>query len=259
MAQGDTTFLTSDSSLVQIKRGNETILIVNDKEEKQTSAETNWNTTLWIPLIIVVAGAIISYLINRSKTKSEIAKIDKESNKITEEIGKMQVETEMLKNSFLPHVLSTLQSVQNKVVDLKLTGLKRILILREDFQRHEQQFFEGEPIVPDYHEFIRLLFLRYSSSMFSEFESFDNEFSYLFPDKVLNELKDLKRKLKDLQESSDSYASMEDLELSIGKDSEKLVEDIIQLYDKCIHLIRTDCLLDNEFIHDFISRYKIKN
>lgn len=277
MAQGDTTFLTSDSTLVQIKRGNETILIVNDKEDKQTSAETNWTTTLWIPLIIVIVGAGISFLVNRNKTKSEISKLDLDASKITEEIetikeergkilnekiklheevDKMRAETEMLRKSFQPYVLSTLQETQKEILTAKLAALKTLVNLSKGYYTYDTQYYFGETILNDEYDYYQTVYMKFGKSGHGDFQNFIADYEYIFPKAVIDEFIPIKAAIQKLYESNKRSDSVMQLELTDG-DYERL-KSLPEQFEKAIQAIRKDLHLDNTFIHDFLELNNIK-
>lgn len=233
-----------------------TVILVQEKAEDPVAKETDWTVSLVIPIIIVIVGGIISYFINKNKTDAEIKKIKGETNKTDAEIQKLITENEKLKKSFQPIVIATLQSIQDKIVPSKIDALKILVHIKNEFTFHEQEYFEGDPIVPDRERFLDLLFYNFSYLNFQEFSKFHDDYSYLFPDNVFSIMKDLQFILSRLNENKKYFNSMGDPDLEPSKRDRDEIEKIINLFDKAILAIRKDCHLDTSFIHDFIEQNK---
>jgi hypothetical protein len=232
-----------------------TVFLVQEKLKDPVAKETDW-TSLFFPLIIALVVARFSYYINKRKTDSEIEKLKGETKKTDAEIQKLITENEKLKKSFQPIVIATLQSIQDKVIPSKIDALKLLVQLKNELMHYEQQYCEGDPIVPDLDEFLRLMFFNFEPAKYYRFKEFHDNYSYLFPDNVFEILKKLKIKISAFNESKKSFDSVCDYtDEPSGVDKKKFLE-ISDLYDEAVLAIRKDCHLDTSFIHDFIEQNK---
>lgn len=273
----DTCYLLADSSVIQIKRGNETILIVNKENEKLVDPNTNWITTLWIPLIIVLVGGIISYLVNRRKTNKEIIKLDLDASKITEEINnvkeerekiitektklrneveKMKIETELLNNSFQPYVLTTLQETQRELLKDKIIGLKELVILSKEYYSHDSPYHNGERVTDSSDEYYLAIFSNFGKNGFGKFNVFIQDYEYLYPESVRVEFDRVKSLMAELYESNKRNNSI--LRMEINDRELEILPQLEDYFTRAINAIRLDLQLDSTFIKEFLERYNIK-
>ncbi len=248
MDQANTISVKSDKDSIKVVdttaiiNNAKTVILVQEKAKDSTPKETDWTTGLLIPILVAIGVGFVSYFFSRRKTDAEVKKLN--------------IENENLKKSFQPIVIATLQSIQDKIVPSKIDALKTLVHLKNGFTHYEQQYFEGDPIVPDRERFLDLLFYNFSYSKFQEFSKFHNDYSYLFPDNVFSIMQDLKFILSRLNENKNYFNSMGDPDLEASKRDRDEIEKIIRLFDKAILAIRKDCHLDTSFIHDFIEQNK---
>jgi hypothetical protein len=240
----DTSIVKLYDSATVIKSGNEHIILIQDlkKEKDKDLNESPWITSLLIPILVAAAVAWLANFINKKKNKLEI--------------DKLKEETSNLKKSFQPIVIGTLQSIQDKIIPTKIEALKTIVQLKNNFTHHEQQYSEGDPVTPDYDDYLNLLFYNFSNSNYDGYCKFHDQYSYLFPDPVFNILKSLQIKVSSMNETKKSFNSMGDPELEATQRDRNEIEQIINLFNEAILAIRTDCHLDTSFIHDFIEQNK---
>lgn len=233
-----------------------TVILVQEKDKGLATKEPDWIVSIVFPTIIALVVASISYLLNKRKTDAEIIKLKGDSEKTDAEIQKMKTENEKLKKSFQPIVISTLQSIQDKIVPSKIDALKTLVQIRNEFTEHEQQYCEGDPITPDYDEYLNLLFYNFSYSNYENYSKFHDNYSYLFPDNVFLVLKNLMSEIAKMNETKKSFNSMGDPELEASKRDRDEIEKMIKFFEEAILAIRKDCHLDTSFIHDFIEQNK---
>lgn len=181
-------------------------------------------------------------------------KFNKKKNKL--EIDKLREETRALKKSFLPLVIGTLQSIQDKIITSKIEALKLLVQIQNNFTFVEHQYIDGEIIELEYKEYIELLFLNFLSKKYDEYCTFHDSYSYLFPDKVFDILVDLKHKLDFLNESKKVFDLNETTVSEPEKKDIAITKDIVNLFHEAILAIRKDCYLDTSFIHDFVEENK---
>jgi hypothetical protein len=274
----DTTFCGADSSVVCVKNGNETIIIVNSKKEIDKKNEIDWTGTLFIPIIIVLVGTFISYFVNKEKTKKELKKLDIDSSKITEEIAtirqerelitgekiklfneveKMRTETEFLKNSFQPYVLTTLQETQREILKDKIAGLKELIVLSKEYYRFDNTYNNGERQINDVNEYYREIFSNFGKSGYAKFNVFVQNYEYLYPKSVGLEFKGVKALMDELYESNKRNNSIQEYELS-NRDLE-IIPQLESYFNRAIIAIRSDLQLDSTFIKEFMEKYNIKS
>ena len=233
-----------------------TVILVQEKTKDPLVKETNWTASVLFPIIIALVGTGISYLINKRKTDAEIKKIKGDTKKTDAEIQKLITENEKLKKSFQPIVIGTLQSIQDKIVPTKIEALKELVKLKNEFIYFEQQFYEGDPVVPSFDELLRLLFFNFGPLKSDNFKKYHDEYSYLFPNNVFEKLRKIKITLTTLNNNHMSFMSVYDGDLEPSNEDYKKITEIINLYEEAILAIRKDCHLDTSFIHDFIEQNK---
>jgi hypothetical protein len=239
-----------DSTMLPSNNLKQVILVKEYQNKKDEDwYETSFLTSFIFPALAALIVLFITKRINRNKDRIE-------SEKLEEEVDKIKIETENIKKSFQPIVIGTLQSVQEKIIDSKIDALKSLVELKNKFAHHEQQYCEGDPIIPEYSDFIELLFFEFSVEKFQKFKEFHNNYSYLFPDNVLNKLQELFMSLSALNEDKKSFESWQDYDADPSKEGVNHIENIIKLFDDSIMLMRKDCHLDTSFIHEFIEKNK---
>lgn len=219
-----------------------TVILVQESSKKSMPKDTDWTTGLFLPILVAIGVGFVSYFFSKRKTDAEVKKLN--------------IENENLKKSFQPIVIATLQSIQDKVTPSKIDALKLLVQLKNELIHYEQQYCEGDPIVPNLDEFLRLMFFNFEPSKYYRFKEFHDNYSYLFPDNVFEILKKIKVKLSAFNETKKSFDSVCDYTDEPSTVDRKKFIEIIDLYDNAILAIRKDCHLDTSFIHDFIEQNK---
>lgn len=226
----------------------------------QESEQVNWWSTIGLPIIIPIviatAGAFISYFINRAKTKAEIKKLKADANKAEEEIKKIREETKNLKKSFQPIVIGTLQSVQEKVLNEKIEALKKLTLYFNQFIRYTPVFNEGEMVIPSKNEMYVSIFLDFQPSYKVDYMNFHNTSAFLFSDIVFKELDILSDQIVEITEKKVGYDFKKEMLTSVDDSIINLIDSIINSFQDCQLLMRKDCFLDTDFIHQFIEENK---
>jgi hypothetical protein len=237
-----------DSALVNNHNQKQIILI----KEPQNKNEKGWyENTLLVSFLYPALTAVLILLVTKKLNKKKNL-IERE--KINEDISKIRAETDSIKKSFQPIVIGTLQSVQEEIISSKIDSLKKLVKLKNEFVFFEQQFFEGDPVVPNFNGFLKLLYSNFSYIKFDEFKKYHDEYSYLFPNNVFDILKKLRNELAILNGNKKSFDSVDDGDIEPSKKDCDQVRKIIDLYDDAIFAIRKDCHLDTSLIHEFIEQ-----
>lgn len=247
----DTIATIKYDSTVVAKNNLKQIILV---KEHQIAKDKDWYestilTSFIYPALVALIVLYVTRALNKKKNKSE-------QKKLTEEIDKVRVETENMKKSFQPIVISTLQSIQDEIIPSKIDALKKLVALKNDFAFFEQQFCEGDPVVPNLEEFLRLLYFNFGYIKLNDFKKYHDEYSYLFPNNVFKILKNLKTELSILDGNKKSFNSIYDGDMEPSKRDINHIKKTIDLYDEAILAIRKDCHLDTSFIHEFIEENK---
>lgn len=204
--------------------------------------ESIFFTSFLFPALVAILVILATKWFNRKKEKAEIKKLN--------------AEVDQIKRDFQPVIISTIQAVQDKVIEDKINGLKNLLILKSKFLTWDYLDAEGDPVFPNGDAFFISVYEHFRGSMADDYINFHQEYAYLYSDKVLDVLKELFLKMEDLQEDHFQFYIEHTHNDQPTKTSIVLVKSINDLYDKSIALVRSDCLLDNDYIHDFIETYK---
>jgi len=220
-----------------------TVILVQEKSKESMPKDTDWTTGLLLPILVAIGVGFVSYFFSKRKTDAEVKKLN--------------IENENLKKSFQPIVIATLQSIQDKIVPEKIDALKKLVQLKNDFTYFDQQYCEGDPVtVTDEYEFTKLIFFGFSGKKHDNFKIWYDNYSYYFPDNVFVLLSNQKNKLFSFNESKKSFDSVCDRDDYASGTYNKVIIEIIDLFEQCVLAIRKDCHLDTSFIHDFIEQNK---
>lgn len=214
----------------------------NKKEEVSSWYENSVIISFVFPAIVTLLTLWFTRFINKKKYNAEIEKINTE-------VGQ-------LKKSFQPVIVSTLQAVQSNVIGNKIDGLKRLLKLKSNFLTWDYLEVEGDPVLPKGDDFLISVYEHFTASVADDYIHFHEEYAYLYSDKALELLEELLTKMEDLQEDHFQFYNYHESREKPVPESISLVKSIIALYNRSIAMVRTDCLLDNDYIHDFIETYK---
>lgn len=264
MAQGDTTFLVADSSIVQVKRGNETILIVQNQTKEHKDDSINILVTFVIPIGIVIIGAVINYLFSRRKTNSEIAKIksetrktDSENKKLKVDLDKVKEETEQMKKSFQPIVVGTIQGVRDKLIDKKIKALEELADVFSQFKDPDEQVYgpDGEQIL-DINDYYDSMFKNYYPNKYERLEKYRNEYSYFFGKESYVLFQELFDSITKMNVTRDSYYR-EEIDFEPGET--EVVKSIIEKFQELSESLRKELHLDNTYIEEFIAANQLNN
>jgi hypothetical protein len=233
-----------DSTMVITKESGSSDQVIIIQDQKTIPAKDWYEnpliSSLLIPIIVAIATAWVIHLVKRSKYKAEV-------EKLTEE-------TKQLKKSFEPIVISTLQSIQDKIIDSKIKALNKLVELRLEFISFNQHYdHQGDAIINEESEYHMELYKRYGSKQFDEIKAFHYTYSHLFPDIVLISLNELMSHAKSLEENVINFHHHEDGHIEPGQRDLNEVKEMIEKFEKAITLVRKDCHLDSDRVHKFIE------
>ena len=219
------------------------VTLKNEEKDKVNQWYENiFFTSFFFPALVAVLVILATKWFNRKKEKAEITKLN--------------AEVDQLKKAFQPVILSTIQAVQDKVIEDKINGLKKLLILKSEFLTWDYLDAEGDPVFPTGDAFFISVYEHFTGSMADDYINFHQEYAYLYSDKVLTVLKELFSKIENLQEDHFQFYIEHTHNDQPIATSITLTKSISELYDRSIALVRSDCLLDNDYIHGFIETYK---
>nr|WP_294861590.1 hypothetical protein [uncultured Fluviicola sp.] len=273
----DTMYFTKDSSIVQINRGNQSIIVVSDRKNLDKNENANVLVDLLYPIAIVTISSLITFLISRKKAKAENNRLNAElinikqetenlkisrtqmtaeTSKVFAELAKIQEETNQIKRDFQPYVLTTLQETQKELLKSKLEALKTLVNLSKHYYHFEQQYYYGEAIFVDEHDYYQHIYSNFGQSSYSEFQKFIADFEYLFPKSVIEQFSPIKEIIERLYDSNKYSDSLQ--ENMMTEVDQNRIKELSEKFELAIQAIRSDLQLDNSFVHEFVETYKIK-
>lgn len=271
----DSIFCDLDSTIIHKGIYHGSIIILKDRNEYANSSQINWYSFL-VPIIITIIGAVISYLLNRSKTYAEINKLNLDSEKINEElknsrllrdkminerdklsseVEKMRIETEFLKNSFQPHILSILKDTQKVILNEKLDGLKQLVTLSRSYFSFEKRYIDGEEESLDEHEYYQNFYNKFGKFGYNEFQKFIADYEYLYPVSVIEHFQPIRKDIQKLYDSNKRSNSLQ--ELWMTNEDFDILKELPDKFQNAINAVRKDLHLDNSFVHQFLETYNI--
>jgi hypothetical protein len=243
--------IVTDEFLISEKKDNVIVIEQKDKAKDEKSfTETPLFTTLIVPIIVLIVGFILNRIWFWHKEK-------KDGKKVDIEIDKMKAETTQIKKSFQPIVLTTLMQSQEYYRGDKVKALKEIVNYKTDLFYVEQYYDNGELVTDSMFEYHSDIYRRISPHKVKEISAVVNNYGYLFPDIIINKLKDLQSDISNLNNIWSREASVQNQEMP--DDAELIMNKLSEKFEKVIGLIRNDLHVDNGFINEFIQEYKDLN
>lgn len=200
-----------------------------------------------VPIVVTFGTIVITRGFDRNKRKKEL-------KQLTIQIEKTENEIDQIKASFQPLVLATLQKIHETLLLDKIDALKKVAGFRAKIFALSNTYYEGEVIDDESDYYYAQIFWRIGESTVLEFQEILSEKGYIFPDSITDNLSEIFKVLRSIEDDTKLQASLRDQ--SIPKDSMSKIEDLNELFETTIKEIRTDLHIDNNFIHDFIDKYK---
>ncbi|MEP4091772.1 hypothetical protein [Reichenbachiella sp.] len=236
-----------DSLKISKEENQLTTTIETSRPNESTSwYEETWATSLLFPLIIAVIVAKTTNFMSARKSRAELEKVKEETDK--------------LKKSFQPIVFSALHSIQEKTIGQKINGLKELIEVRNKITSYKPIYSEeGEPQYPQGRALHEVLFKEFEYKYCESFSVFHDNFSFLFPDQIMDRNKFILQRLLKLHDDTGMYWDAVDgnPSVTIGYESADYVCKTIDMIEESINDIRKDCHLDSTFIGEFIDNNKI--
>jgi hypothetical protein len=217
-------------------------------QEKKTEPVKQWYenplvASLLIPIIITSLTFWVTKWANRKKEKAD-------QEKVSGEIEKLKTENDKIRKSFQPIVVSSLQTIQNEVLKIKIDALKQLNEIKRDFFE-----YDGPPLsddyTPDTNDYYEHVFFKFNTNRSEGFKKFLLQYSYVFPDVVIKRLKAVGSLVEDLTITN---SSMDSDHLNPDLNDLNRVKELIEKTDEAIKALRSDLHLDNDFIHKFIEQ-----
>ncbi|PQJ18443.1 hypothetical protein [Nonlabens tegetincola] len=231
--------------------GSKQVILVTESKAEKAKAwyETSFLVSFVYPMLTAIAIILASRFFDRRKNKKALKKSDKE-------IEKLKVETENIKRSFQPIVISTLQATQDKLLAKKIEALEKLTYFFNQIVKYKPSFNEGELVIPTKNEIFLSIFLDFQPQYKIDYMNFHNSSSFLFSDIVLKQLDVLSDQISRLTEKKVGHIFKNEMISSLDNNTINLIDDIIRSFKNCQSLMRKDCFLDTEFIHQFIEENK---
>jgi hypothetical protein len=237
---GDTSIVQFFDTSTVIKSSSDQIILIQDlkKEPIKYWYENTWMTSLIIPILVAAIVAWLTNFINRKKNKLEI--------------DKLKEETSQIKESYKPIVIATIQSVQEKLIINKISGLKELLGLSAELFNNEQIYYEGEGL-NTYDDYLNEIFIGFSSNYFKRFEDFITNYGYFYNVNTFKMLQKLNFEMSGLHNSVKAYDSKTDSNKVPSQLDREEIKNISKLFNSAINGIRSELHLENNFIQDYIE------
>jgi|25_taG_2_1085351.scaffolds.fasta_scaffold19587_1 hypothetical protein len=246
----DTTKIQLISDNYKVLKKNENIIVIEQKD-KSESSKNFYEKPLFLSLFFPIAISLCSFFIARWWFR---VKEKKENEKLEVEVEKIREDIKILKKSFQPIVLSTIQLTQEKLLNDKIDALKELATFRYEFFSIEQFYMQGQPFIEDTFEYHQSVYGKVNDIMLKNLKEIVFKKGYLFPKGIKDNMNLL------IYELSEVY-NIQKREYSSQK--QEMPEEVIKILDRLseklnivIDDIRTDLHIDNSFIHDFIEKYK---
>lgn len=203
--------------------------------------------SIFIPLIVSILGFIAQRWWFRKKEKNENKKLELDISKAVEDIS-------FLKKSFQPIVLSTIQLTQQTLINDKIEALKELATFRYNLFNHEQFFSDGISLVNDIYEYYQYLYQSLSESTIKEITNITLKKGYIFPNNINKNLNSIIYIIKEIHDISKREMSKNSMEMpeEVKPKFDKLSDKLNKVIDE----IRADLHIDNNYIHQFIEKYK---
>lgn len=239
LATKDSSNSTNSSSKEILKNTNDTITInlVQPKINNSTFIEHPFFTVVFFPILVPL---IIAYVASRF------------INKNTE--AKLKAETEKIKTSYQPVVLSALQSIQNQIFENKINALKRLNGFKYKYFHYDQRYIDGVPLIDDSYEYYNTIYNNFNNTLFDNFEVFAIDNAILFPSNIQSEFNDLINSIFRVNETRKANDSIWDSNMPPNIETD--LKEILNKFETLIDLIREDLHFDNTFIHEFIKTHQ---
>lgn len=200
-----------------------------------------------VPIVIAFGTIIITRLFDRNKRKKEL-------KQLTVQIEKTENEINQIKASFQPLVLATLQKIHETLLQDKIDALKKIAGFRARIFSLSNTYYEGHAMLDESYDFYSQIFWSIGELEILEFQKILSEKGYIFPNTIIDNLSEIYKVLKSIEDDSKLQESMKDQSMPI--DSMSKIDNLNELLETTIKEIRTDLHIDNSYIHDFIEKYK---
>jgi len=256
----DTVNVQLDSNDYRISQKNDKIIVIEQKDKPDKPKafyESSIFVILIVPIIIIIINHIFIRLWFRKKEKKESVKLQNEIDKLVIEKDKINQDIIQLKSSFQPIVLSSLQKIQENILKDKIKVLQDIVVYRTNLFYLEQNYYQGQEIIGDEHEYYDLLYQGFSRIDLTKIGDTITLNGYLFPDMIKNKLDEILFDLRQIINIQNREYSMENSNMPF--DAYEIFKRTHNSFFEVVELIRKDLHLDENFIHDFINRYKVIN
>lgn len=208
-------------------------------------------TSFAFPILITLVTFFITRYVTRKKERTELSKLEAETEKNKAEI-------EQIRTSFQPIIVSSLQTIQNKVFENKIDSLKGLINSKNELFEVDQMYHEGDAFIEDAHEYYENVYWNVSAPVLQKIKMNSLNNGSLFPNSIRIKFQDLVGSLYEIRDVQEREYSLKNQAIPDGVQNN--LEVVSDKFDELIDEIRHDLHLDNTFIHDFISEHqKLKN
>lgn len=203
--------------------------------------------SIFIPLIVTILTFLAQRWWFRKKERNENKKLELDIAKATEDII-------TLKKSFQPIVLSTIQLTQQTLVNDKIEALKELAAFRYNLFNLDQDFVDGIPLIDDIYDYYQNIYQNLSESTIKEITTITLKKGYIFPNNINKNLNLIIYDIKEIYDISKKEMSKQSMEMP--NDVKLKLDELSDKLNSVIDDIRLDLHIDNNYIHQFIEKYK---
>ncbi|MFA8450884.1 MAG: hypothetical protein ACEPOW_09340 [Bacteroidales bacterium] len=207
----------------------------------------DWLVNLGIPVIVSIAATVAGGIINRKKLKSEIKKLDSETNKCNQEIQNLKEIKPMLS-------IDILRERERKFFDIKLEALAELHRLNIELFRNDIIYINGDLLCDDETDIYNSCFMDNSQKVWSMAENYRIKYMYILPKEVESEINELFTKLNSLVHEFGKVSSVNDYDIT--DKALKLMKNIPNDFEKAIVAFENDLGLNTSVINSFIEENK---
>lgn len=197
--------------------------------------------SLVVPVLVAFLTTLLINLLNRKKRRAELEK--------------MNSEIDALKNRFQPMVISTLIKTHEILINDKINALRELLDFKEKLMHVDISYHDGIANVENIDGYLDAIYENICDSDIKNISTIIGKYGYLFRDKIVEKMNDLLSDLSRIYHIQQEKFSMRDRDMP--DEAGSIVALLSKRFLDIIELIREDLHINDDFMHKFISNYKL--
>lgn len=248
----------------KVSKNIDNVIVIEQKEKDKEPSSLLDNpliSILLLPLFVAVLTAFITARITtrsqKRKEKAEIDKTNQEVENLKKENAKVNEEISQMKISFQPIVLSSLQKIQDSLLEKKLKALDRIVLFDLKLYDIDEIYIDGERETESKKAYFDLVYQqKINSEVHKLYENFSINYANVFSNEIRNKIWDIREDLRTIADIQTREYSKTPKNQNMPEDAYNKLLGLKEKIRSTIDLIRNDLFLDETFIRDFINKYK---